>query len=572
MVQGDRSCQRTPVLAEKVEFSYPMDRTLSLQIALPLAMRDWLNEFMHSILRISKKSTLAEQRLRQSEERFMKAFHASPLPISISTQAEARFVDVNDAFLHMLGFERQQVIGNTAGDLDFWADPSSRTRMLTQLGEGKGVKMMPARFRTRSGEYREGNVSAELIELSGVPCILAITQDLTETKRLEKQLLQAQKMDAIGQMIGGIAHDFNNMLSVIIGHSDLSQQHQFLCDPITENITQIKKAAKRAASFIRQLLAFSSERLFYPRVLDINSVVASLNEMLRHMLGQDIVLTFKPAGASVYINADLGQFEQLLMNVVLNARDAMAVGGQIRVETEVMEVIHPHVDRYGTIPPGQYVALSVTDSGCGMNEKELAHIFEPLFTTKHGGTGLGLATVRQILKRSNGHAWVHSVPGEGTTFRFYFPRIKFPANVPYPQNDESPAIGGTETILVAEDDEPVRRVIAELLRSAGYCVLEAVTPEHAMELFSLNAGRVDLLLTDAVMSEMSGLQLAKKLRVSQPKLKVLLVTGYGPDLIARYGALMSDTKYMEKPFTRDVLLRKVRVALDEEPKREDSLG
>jgi two-component system, cell cycle sensor histidine kinase and response regulator CckA len=355
-----------------------------------------LDYFRKVSARFARKFGLDLERLRKSDEKFIKAFRASPLPISITTRMEGRFIDVNDAFLQMLGFSREQVIGHTVTEIEFWDDPDARTRMLMELAEGKSVKTMPVKFRSRSGEYREGNLSAELIDLDGVPCVLAITQDLTETKRLEKQLRQAQKMEAMGQLVGGIAHDFNNMLSIVMGYSDLALQNQSAADPNRLNLVQIKKAAERAASFIRQLLTFSRGSAFFPRVFELNRVISGLDEMLSRMLGEDITLTFRPIGFPVYINADLGQIEQLVMNLVLNARDAMPNGGEIFVEAGIMDVKLAYVDKHAAIPPGRYVTLSVTDTGCGMDDKTLTQMFEPFFTTKPSGTGLGLATVRRL--------------------------------------------------------------------------------------------------------------------------------------------------------------------------------
>src|SRR5205085_8239250 len=271
----------------------------------------------------------AREDLRKSKQRFVKAFRSSPLATTISTLDEGRFLDVNDAFLQMLGYEREQVIGRTAFELGFWVDPEVRTRLLQQLRLSGTVKGLQANTKTYSGSIREVSVSAELIEIDGLTCMLAITQDVTETRHLEEQVRKSQKMEAIGRLAGGIAHDFNNMLSVIMGYSDLCLEHLNPAHPATHNLSQIKKAAIGAAGLTRQLLAFSRQQILFPRVLDLNRVVKNLNDMLVRVIGEDVSLAFKPAGSLGPIVADLSQVQQILMNLVVNARDAMPTGGEI---------------------------------------------------------------------------------------------------------------------------------------------------------------------------------------------------------------------------------------------------
>src|SRR5215469_16649253 len=361
----------------------------------------------------------ADQReqLPKSEEGFVKAFRSNPLAISIASQPEGRYIDVNDAFLEMLGYGREQVIGRTAEELEFWAVKEDEHKATEELIEAGRVKRLPITFRTSSGEMREANLSAELIDVDGLPCVLAITQDVTETKRLEDQVRQAQKLEAIGRLAGSIAHDFNNMLSVIMGYSDLSLQNLCSTDPVAKNVVQIKNAAERAASFIRRLLAFSSQQLHYPRILDLNAVIQNLSQMIPRMIGEDITLTVRPAASPIYVEADLGHLEQILMNLVVNSRDAMPLGGELIIETAQADLDNPCVDAHAVVEPGRYAVLSVSDTGCGMDEHVLAHIFEPFFTTKAPGqgTGLGLSTVLGIVKQSQGRIFVRSECGVGTT-------------------------------------------------------------------------------------------------------------------------------------------------------------
>jgi len=374
------------------------------------------------------QAVAAEEALLKSEEKFAKAFRSSPLAITIATQAHGRYVDVNDAFLQMLGYERSAVIGRTAVELGVWADPEDRITMLEQLNDSSIATALHTKLRTRSGEIREANVSAELIELDGAPCVLAITQDVTEAKRLENQFRQSQKMEAVGRLAGGVAHDFNNILCVIIGYSELSLHHLDADHPMAKNAMEIKNAANRAASLTRHLLAFSRQQVLYPRILDLNTVVHSLNQMLPRIIGDDISLTFKPQVPLGCIKADPGQIEQVLMNLVVNARDSMSKGGTIVIETSNIELDADYVDSHTPVRPGRYVMLSVSDTGCGMDEKTVSQIFEPFFTTKSpgSGTGLGLSICYGIITELGGEITVESNPGHGSTFRISLPVAKGP--------------------------------------------------------------------------------------------------------------------------------------------------
>ena len=418
---------------------------------------------------------LLRRKGRYRQTLFAKAFRSSPLGTTISTLTEGRYLDVNEAFLQMLNYERRDVIGHTSTELNLWVEPEDRARMLQQLGNSSIAKGLLTRLRTSTGDIRDANVSAELIDLDGVPCVLAVTQDITEAKRLENQLRQAHRMGAVGRMAGGIAHDFNNILTVIMGYSELVAHRLGASHPEAKNLKEIKHAAERAASLTRQLLAFSRQQVLYPRVLDLNAVVNNLTQMLNRLIGEDIVLAFQRGNHLGYIKADLGQIEQVLLNLVVNARDAMSKGGTIAISTCNVELDEAYLDSHFSVLPGRYVLLSVSDTGCGMDDKTLSHIFEPFFTTKRPGqgTGLGLSTVYGIVKQSNGYIWVYSEIGKGTTFKLYFPLHEEGAPAPLEASAKVEATGGTETILVVEDDEPLRRLTAALLESTGYRVLEA---------------------------------------------------------------------------------------------------
>ncbi len=496
----------------------------------------------------------AAQASRESEERFAKIFRSSPLAFTISTQKEGRYLDVNDAFLQMLRYERKEIIGRSSLDLNIWVDPDDRARML-QLKDST-VKLLPTRMRTSRGETRQVNVSAELIELDGVPCVLAITQDVTETQRLEDQFRQSHKMEALGRLATGVAHDFNNLLCVTMGYSELSLQHVDPAHPLARNLTEIKKAAERAASLTRRLLGFSRQQILFPRILDLNTVIENLNQMLLRTIGEDIALVFKPGIELWQIKADLGQIEQVLMNLIVNARDAMPKGGTIIIETSNVHLDDEYVHSHFSVPPGQYVMLQVSDSGIGMDEQTASRVFEPFFTTKAPGqgSGLGLSTVYGIIKQGEGHIWVYSELGRGTTFKMYFPRRVGNAEpIPESMPDVEPR-GGVETILVVEDDESLRKMMVTLLESAGYKVLDTGTAESAVRIAQSAKEPLHMLLTDVLLPDLNGVELSALLRMSRPELRVLLISGYTGELIAQYKAMDPGVRLIEKPFTRRALL------------------
>jgi two-component system cell cycle sensor histidine kinase/response regulator CckA len=512
------------------------------------------------------EAAAAEAGWRESEERFAKAFRSGPLAISISTQAEGRYLDVNEAFLQMLGYERGEVIGSSSMELNIWEDQEDRTRMLEQLNDSRTARGLRARFRTKSGEIREVNVSTEPIELDGLPCVLAITQDVTEAKRLEDQFRQSQKMEAVGRLAGGLAHDFNNMLGVIMGYSELSLERLDLAHPLFKNVAEIKKAAERAASLTRQLLAFTRQQILYPRILDLNEVVKNLNNMLLRMIGEDVSLSFRPVVPLGSVRVDLGQIEQILMNLIVNARDAMPKGGEITIETSNVELDESSLGAQFSLRPGRYVLLSVSDTGSGMDKKTVSHIFEPFFTTKGPGegTGLGLSTVYGIVKQSEGYITVHSEPGLGTTFELYFPRRDEEGEESLGQDAaESQPPRGSETILVVEDDESLRKLIVRFLEGAGYRVLQAGNAEAAIDLVQSFKDSIDLVLTDMIMPTMSGLELSGHVKALRGDLKILLMSGYAGDYTARYGAIETGVLLLEKPFTRRDLLSKISTVLHE---------
>ena len=507
---------------------------------------------------------VARRHRRDTQSLFAQAFRSSPLPITINTLEQGRFVNVNDAYVQMLGYTRKDVIGRTSAGLNIWADKEDRLRFFHALQRSTTIPTFETKFRTSTGEVREVTLSAERIEFDGTSCVLAITQDVTDARRLENQLRQAQRMSAVGRMAGGVAHDFNNILTVIIGYSELTMHRIGAMHDVSKFVTEIKRAGERAAALVRQLLAFSRQQVLYPRILDLNAVLNNLTQMLLRVIGEDITLSFKPSVPLGHIKADPGQIEQILMNLVVNARDAMPNGGTIAIETSSVTLDEEYVDSHSSVRPGQYVMLSVSDTGCGMDEKTMSHIFEPFFTTKMPGqgTGLGLSTVYGIVKQSDGYIWVYSEPGKGTTFKIYFHQFEPDTEKKETSAPAAESQGGSETILVVEDDASLRKLTTSVLGSMGYKVLEAPDAESALTLASDPNQPIDLLLTDVLMPKMSGVELSIELQKMRSELKVLLMSGYAGNLVAKDRSIDQEMELIEKPFTRHGLLAKVRAALN----------
>ncbi len=506
-----------------------------------------------------------QESLWQSEERFATAFRSSPLAITISTEKEGRYVDANDAFVRLIGYQREEIVGRTAQELRIWADPEDRSQMVRQLDQTEPTEAVESRFRTKSGEERRVQISTERIVLDGEPCVLANTLDVTEARRLEEQFRQAQKMEAVGRLAGGVAHDFNNLLSVIMGCSELAQDTIPAGTAVNKYLDQIKQAGQRAATLTRQLLAFSRQQVLEPKVLNLNGVVHNVSKMLLRLIGEDITLSLKPGEPLGSVKADLGQIEQVLMNLAVNARDAMPEGGKIAIETANVELDETYAKQHPSVRPGSYVMLSFSDTGCGMDAKTKARIFEPFFTTKGPGkgTGLGLSTVYGTVKQSGGYIWAYSEPARGTTFKIYLPRIDSRAEALTSERPDLVFDRGTEAILLVEDDDPLRALTAELLRGAGYTVLEAADGNAALEMAERHRNSIDLVLTDVIMPGMNGGDLVVHLRHLLPKLAVLFMSGYASDLISRAGVPEPDRSVLHKPFTKRSLLTKVRLVLDE---------
>jgi CheY-like chemotaxis protein len=380
---------------------------------------------------------------------------------------------------------------------------------------------------------------------------------------LAEQLRQAQKLEAVGRLAGGIAHDFNNLLSVILMYTDELVEMSGPGGVGTAELEEIRLAGRRAADLTRQMLAFSRQQVLDPKVIDLNEIVHRLEKMLTRVLGEDVELRSVLSPGLGRVRADPGQIEQVIMNLVVNARDAMPGGGRLTVTTADATLDEAYAQEHLGVAPGDYVMLSVSDTGIGMEKAVQSRAFEPFFTTKEQGkgTGLGLSTVFGIVKQSGGHIWLYSEPGAGTTLRIYLPRVDGAA-VSLGAAHAGPARGGSERILLVEDEDQIRRVAGAVLIRAGYRVVEACRPTEALEIFARDAEAFDLLLTDVVMPEMSGRQLAERLAAERAGIRVLFMSGYTNDAILHHGVLAPGVSFIQKPLTPDTLLRKVREVLD----------
>jgi len=508
----------------------------------------------------------AQEQLRQSEERF-RTLIEGVRDVIFALGPDGTITSLNPAFETTLGWPRDEWLGKPLEQL---VHPDDVPLALELLGsavrsEPRGVRVL--RVRTRKGDYRIGEISVTPQFREGkLVGIFGTARDVTERLSLEQQLRQAQKMEAVGRLAGGVAHDFNNILTAITGFSDLLLEDLAGDDPKRQDLMEIRKAAERAAGLTRQLLAFSRQQVMQTKVLDLNSLVSDTESMLGRLLGEDVTLATRLAPELGPVQADPGQIEQVIMNLAVNARDAMPNGGKLTIETANIELDPSYTQEHFPVRPGSYVMLAVTDSGTGMDDETQTHIFEPFFTTKEQGkgTGLGLATVYGIVKQSDGYIWVYTELGHGTTFKIYLPRV---AGLPVTRSSGAslaPVIGGNETVLVAEDEAAVRAVARHALERQGYRVLEAPSAEAALDLAHRHSGPIHVLLTDVVMPGMNGRDLARRLAELRPELRVIYMSGYTGEAITRHGMLEAGLTYVQKPFTPDTLARTVREVLDAE--------
>ena len=505
-----------------------------------------------------------EQALRESEGRYRSLFEGAPDGMLVADPG-GTYVDVNPSGLAMLGYSRDELIGMKSEDILAPKEFSRVDSALTEINQGVEHRH-EWQFRRKDGSVFDADVLATVMADGR---ILAVVRDATERKRMEEQLRQSQKMEAVGRLAGGVAHDFNNELGVILGYTELLMRQA--TEAQRGKLDQILKATERATGLTRQLLAFSRQQIVDQRVMDLNALLSDLEKMLGRLIGEDIDLAIVPGADLGQVKADPGQLEQVVMNLCLNARDAMPDGGLLRIETANAVLDAGHAAHHEPIAPGRYVMLAVSDTGGGIEEELLPKIFEPSFSTKAPGkgTGLGLATVYGIVKQAGGYVWVYSEPGQGTTFKIYLPRIDEPAPGSDVQETAMPA-KGWETILLVEDQGSLRAIAGEILGEHGYRVIEAAGANDAIERASHHHEPIHLLVTDVVMPGMNGRALFESLVAARPELKVLYMSGYTDDVIAHRGVFESGTPLLAKPFTALALLGRVRAALGRPGKGENA--
>ncbi len=643
-------------------------------------------------LRLHFEHKLALEALRSSEERFSKAFQANPIPLSIATLNEGRYIDVNESFLQVYGYSREEVIGRTATDLKIWLDPSQRAEIIRERQKRGPLRGVEVKTQSKNGQVHEMLISVDVISLNGEPCLLALALDISERKRsqealqqseekyrnlvqnmsegvgitdaheevvfanpaaeeifgvpagtlvgrrlgdfldhsdleyfhqqmqdrtkgkwepfevqilrpslekrlllvtmtgrfsadgnymgslgifhdvterrnLELQLQQSQKMEAIGKLAGGIAHDFNNLLTTILGYCDLAQLRLRPDDPLQSSLEQIHKAGDHAAALTRQLLAFSRKQVLQPTVMSLNNTVTGMEKMLRRLIGEDIEIYLQLDPHLQNVRVDGGQVEQIIMNMAVNARDAMPNGGRLTIETGNVELGEDYVREHLGTHSGPHVLLAISDTGCGMDADTKSHLFEPFFTTKEKGkgTGLGLSTVYGIVQQSGGSIFVYSEMGLGTTFKIYFPVAGTKAEAEVEKEAAEGPTSGRETILVVEDELGLRQITVEMLKARGYRVVQASCPAEAVALCSQPHAGIQLMLTDVVMPDMNGYQLAKKVKALQPDIRILFMSGFADESVARKGYPDVEFHFIEKPFSSDLLQRRIREALADHP-------
>jgi PAS domain S-box-containing protein len=506
----------------------------------------------------------AEEALRESEERYRDLVENAH-DIIYSHDLQGNYTSINKAGEVITGYTVEEALKlNLSDSITPESLPRAREMIRRKLA-GENVTAYEIDILAKDGRRVTVEANTKLVYQDGVPVgVQGIARDISDRKLLEDQLRQSQKMEAIGQLAGGVAHDFNNLLTAIIGYSGLALQRIEDKSPLKPYIEEIKKAGDRAANLTRQLLAFGRKQILQPLPLNLNDVITDLNKMLRRLIGEDIRLSARLDLDLKKIKADPGQIEQVLMNLVVNARDAMPRGGKLTIETANIQIDEEYAGRHIGVNSGGYVMLAVSDNGTGMDHETEAKIFEPFFTTKEKGkgTGLGLSTVYGIVKQSGGNIWVYSEPGHGTTFKIYLPQVDDPIMTVQAKTEDDSIPGGSETVLLVEDEDVVRGLAQRILEEAGYRVITANGGEEAVTWCANNAETIHLLLTDVVMPDTSGKELAERLTSLRPQTKVLFMSGYTDEAIVHHGVLDSNVEFLQKPFTPRALSRKVRQVLD----------
>ncbi len=508
----------------------------------------------------------AEEELRLANETLRAVIDTSPLAI-YTLDRDRKLRSWNPAAERMFGWSAPEVIGQPLPTILPEEQHDTLAQFERILRGEETLRGVEARRLRKDGSTLEVSIwTSPLRSATGEAVgIMAVVVDNTERKRLEEQLRLAQRMEAVGRLAGGVAHDFNNLLTIITGYTDLLLDRMHPGEPLRRQAEEIRKAASRAAALTNQLLAFSRKHVLQPKVVDLNEVVAELERMLRRLIGEDVNLVTWLDSKGGCVKADPSQIEQVIVNLVVNAREAMPSGGRLTIETKNVYLDEDYARTHVGVKPGPYVMLAVTDTGHGIDPNTLQHIFEPFFTTKkQKGTGLGLATVYGIVKQSGGHIWVYSEVGKGSSFKIYLPRVAEPASEHEAALLPAGLARSEETILIAEDEDTVRALVREILQNKGYRVLEARHGGEALELSERYKGRIHLLVTDVVMPQMSGRELSERIHNAHPDMKVLYISGYTDNVMVPHGMLNEGAQFLQKPFAPEALARRVREMLDTE--------
>jgi PAS domain S-box-containing protein len=504
------------------------------------------------------------RRTLEASEQFQMLFDRNPLPMWLYDDETLEFLAVNQAAITTYGYSREEFARMTLADI---RPEEDRAALALRPAKGLPNYTGTSRHRTKDGRVLEVLVRSHLVDSHGRPARLALLEDRTERTSLERQLRQAQKMDAIGQLAGGVAHDFNNLLTAIFGYCDLLLNDMPESDPRRRDVEEIRKAGTSAAALTDRLLSFSRKQIIEPRTLDLNAVVGDMGRMLERVIGEDIEMELHLSPALGMVRADPHQIGQVLMNLVVNARDAMPNGGKLTITTDNIMLDETYGRMHVGVVPGPHVMVAVSDTGTGMSSEVQARLFEPFFTTKPAGkgTGLGLASVYGIVKQSGGNIYVYSEVGHGTTFKVYLPRtedavVQGVSAAPAPPTSAAQTRTGF-TILLVEDNPALEQIARRLLLRFGYTVLSAASGDEAVKVSREHPGAIDLLLSDVVMPGQSGPSLAARLKSERPEMRVLHMSGYTDDAVVRHGALSGTAAFLQKPFTPEGLSRKIEEVL-----------
>ena len=492
-----------------------------------------------------REEARAEAERLRAEEKFARLFALTPDGVALTRFGDGMLLEVNDGFVEISGRPREELLGRTSVEMKLWPTPADRDAMVQAISRDGTINDFAVALTRPDGSVRETRLSGRVVDLDGDRCVLMIIRDVTEQRKLERRLAGAARLESIGRLAGGIAHDFNNLITAISGYAQLLRDRVATNPEALVDVDEIVRSSARAADLTSQLLAFARRQVVQPRVVDVNALIVDSNRRLRQLLGDAVVLRIRLSPDPAFIAIDPTQGDQLITNLAVNARDAMPEGGTLTVQAQIV---------------GDEVVLTFEDSGQGISAEVQAHLFEPFFTTKPAGkgTGLGLATCYGIMEQAGGRIEVESVAGEGATFRLVFPRRDEAEATPSGAHAVKPAGSGGETILVAEDEEQVRKLVDRVLTRLGYTVLSAADGAEALSLEANHAGRIDLLLTDMVMPGMGGGELSRRMLERQPALKVLLMSGYSEELVA---AEHGEVPFLPKPFTPEELAAKVREVL-----------